>query len=279
MAIENEDEHRPLIELADPGLQRLIAAIDVLPSPPVAVMALNDILARKDAVIDDVASVVEADTAMTAKLLALVNSSFFGLNQSLTDVRGAIAYLGLDTVRNLLTAVELMRAFAAPNAELAQMMNDLHSHSLIVANLARSLMARGPRMHEAFAAGMMHDIGLLAIMSTLPDKFVELCESDAEEADVFGSSHAWLGAYILDLWGLPNSLVQSVLHSHDAYTLVSPTLTSAHAVYVAEQVTNFLDPASSPWETGSLPSHEYLETIGLDAAVTEMASSPNVKPV
>lgn len=279
MDFADQREHQQLIELADPGLQDLIGSIDVLPSPPTAVVSLNDALGRTEVVIEEVVSIIESDTAMTAKLLALVNSSFFGLSQRMTDVRQSVAYLGLDTVRNLLTAMELMRAFSAPTPELAQHMDNLHSHSMIVGNLARSLMARGPHMHESFAAGMMHDIGLLAVLSTLPDKFTELCNSDADEVEVLGTSHAWLGAYILDLWGVPQPLVQSVLHSHDAFTLLSPTLSTAHAVYVAEQLVNAADPFGAPWETGKLPSHEYLETVGLASAVNEFLQTSGAKSV
>src|SRR5262249_27889576 len=124
--------------------------------------------------IDDLAGSIEADAAMTAKLLQLVNSAFFGLSNKITDVRHAMSYLGLETVRNLLTAVELTRGFTAPSVELVQAVESLQTHSLAVAELARTLMQGQRGVHDAFAAGIMHDIGLLALIAHAPEKYLEL---------------------------------------------------------------------------------------------------------
>ncbi len=264
--------------LNSPALRGLLQNIETLPSPPLSVLELNQILARPDASLDDVARVIEADTAMTAKLLQLVNSAFFGLNRRVSNAQHAVSYLGLATVRNLLSAVELVRAFTPPSPELITSIEGMHTHSLAVAEMARSLMSHRHQVHDAFAAGMMHDIGLLAVLSCLPNEFIALREEVTSsgrsvvecELDVLGAPHAQLGAYLLTLWGLPYSLVEAVARSHDAESLPDRTLSPTHAVYVAEQVTNVLAANNTSWEGGVVPSHDYLAELGLDEFVTDI---------
>lgn len=263
--------------LENPSLRAMLGQIDLLPTPPSSVVALNEVMNRQDGSIDEVAKIIEADPAMTAKLLQLVNSAFFGLSHRVTDARHAVTYLGLATVRNLLSAVELVRAFTPANPELVRAVEGIHVHSMAVAEMARTLMAHRHQVHDAFAAGMMHDVGLLALISCAPDRFLALRDEAmasgrplvACESEVLGTTHATLGAYLLNAWGLPHALVEAVARSHDADRIADRTLTPAHAVFVAEQVLNVLGRGGS-MEGGRLPDHEYLSELGVADVVTQM---------
>lgn len=252
------------------SLRSAIGDLDVLPSPPLSVVELNRALSRPDASIDDVAQVIARDPAMTAKLLQLVNSAFFGLRHRVTNAHHAVSYLGLATVRNLLTAVELVRAFTPPSVELVEAVEQIHTHSLSVAERARSLMAHRHGIHDAFAAGMMHEVGLLALISHAPEKFLHVRDeiargrrpADACEIDILGATHAQLGACLLSMWGLPYSLVEAVARSHDADRLQDRTMSPVHAVFIAEQLTNVLG-APCGWEHGRIPDHDYLMDLGI----------------
>jgi HD-like signal output (HDOD) protein len=260
-------------------MRATLGSIDHLPSPPTSVVELNRALARPEASIEEVATVVENDVAMSAKLLQLVNSAFFGLTQRVTNVRQATALLGLTTVRNLLIAVEMVRAFNPREPELTRDVEMINAHSLAVAEATRSLMADRHQMHDAFAAGMMHDIGLLAIMAKHPDRYIELRDAvrsgvplEECETTILGAHHSDIGAYLLGIWGLPHSMVEAVARSHDADSMHDRTMNTAHAVFIAEQIVNMQEHGGASWENPRLPDHDYLFELGVNEYVTKIAS-------
>ncbi len=261
--------------ITNPKLLDLVGSIDVLPSPPASVLEINRLVADPFSSVEAVAEAIRTDSAMSTKLLQLVNSAFFGLSNHVEDVQQAVALLGFDTVRNLLIAVELVRSFNAPSPDLVRVVEDLNAHSFTVAELSRSLMMRRKGAHEAFVGGMMHDIGLLAIIGCAPDRYVAL-QKEVEksgqsvedcELSVLGTTHASIGAYLLGLWGLPFSLVEAVARSHDADQLNDSSITPVHAVFIAERVTNVLGSSNALRESTLLPSEGYYEQLGITETV------------
>lgn len=225
--------------LSNRRLQEMTGRLDVLPSPSSLVQELNHLLLQPDCSIDAVARLVREDVALTAKLLQLVNSAFFGLAQRVTRVEDAVAYLGVSNIRSLVSAVEIFRSVRQDGAEA---MDRLHAHSLAVGHLARHL-ARGTESEsDAFVAGMLHDVGLFVIAAGAPDEFAELMERSKKddvdfnelEQELFGLSHADLGAHLMNLWGLPTTITEAVARHHDAQSLGAGELDACHAVYVAE---------------------------------------------
>lgn len=261
--------------ISEPKLRDLVGSIDVLPSPPSSVIEINRLVADPFSSVEAVAEAIRTDSAMSAKLLQLVNSAFFGLSNHVEDVQQAVALLGFDTVRNLLIAVELVRSFRAPTPALVRAVEELNAHSLTVAELSRSLMMRKKGAHEAFVAGMMHDIGLLALIACAPDRYIDLCTRLEEtgcpleicEEEILGTTHASIGAYLLGLWGLPFELVEAVARSHDADQVNDSVITPVHAVFVAERITNVLGSTNALHESNTLPDGEYLERMGIAETV------------
>lgn len=270
--------------LSDPAVLAIVHTTDILPSPPAGILTLNNLMMNPEASLSDVADVITDDPAMTAKLLQLVNSAYFGLSHRVTTARQAVSLLGFSTVRNLLMAVELMRAFRVPRGELSSAVEDLQDHSLAVANLARTIMGDGAESNDAFTAGMLHDIGMLAVISALPDRFVALRDEvvhgkrpiEESEQSILGTSHAHIGAYLLDQWGLPTNLVEAVARSHDAAHLSSAHLGPVHAVYVAEQILAMLGSKTIFWEQGDVFEEGYLAALGIDDEVTRILTSSRV---
>lgn len=257
--------------LQDPKLRRLVGEVTVLPSPPSVLVALNELLMGPDTSVDAVADVVGQDPAMSAKLLQLVNSAFFGLAQPLTVVREAVAYLGINLVRSLAVAAQAFQSFEAELPEQVFSVDALHRHSLAVAHLTQDLVAPAHR-NDAFAAGLLHDVGLLVLASAMPDRFTEVCarveatgQPMAEvEAGLIGATHADIGAYLLSLWGLPYPIVEAVAYHHSAPDQPHPELDSLHATYVAEAILEQRGDASHSWERSrSVLTPHYVEALGL----------------
>jgi putative nucleotidyltransferase with HDIG domain len=247
--------------LNDPQLQQLLTEIDTLPSPPDAIIQLSAALSAPQVEIPDVARIIESDPGMSAKLLQLINSASFGLHQHMTEIDQVVAYLGLSTVRNVLTAVELLGAFYGMPEEMIPEVEMHRAHAMAVAEFAQRLPRDRQQQHEAFAAGMLHDIGLLALMARAPERYMAVKvevgtgrDFEAAELDVLGVSHATIGANILEEWMLPTALCEAVARSHDA-------------VYVAEQCVN--SRAESPWwEPAADLSTAYVEALGWTESIT-----------
>lgn len=230
--------------LADSELKATLSNITELPRPPQSVLRLNALLDSADSGVDEVAEVVEQDMALTVKLFQLVNSAYYGLSRNIQEVREAIAYLGMNTVRNLAVSIEVFRTVSATSAAFEDEIQELHEHANAVAALARQLVLGREQANEAFVAGLLHDVGLLALISYMPDQYKELKYATEHsrlslwdlELEVIGANHADLGAYLLDLWGLSFPIVEAVARHHDAMDIPQRKMDATHAVCVAGQI-------------------------------------------
>ncbi len=228
--------------LDDERLRRLVGEMDSLPSLPRLYAQLTQVLARPASDADDVAEVVVQDPAMCAKLLQLVNSSFFARGRSLSDVQQAIVRLGIEMVKNLALQCE---AFAAPELRCKDSVLSiqvLQRHSLHVAAVAKRLVDDRAQADDAFMAGLLHDVGKLIMAAKMPEQLtaaVRLAEADAvtgavAEERLLGVSHAEMGAYLLGVWGLPYPIVEAVAnHHHPARIVHQEGVGVREAVYLA----------------------------------------------
>lgn len=207
--------------LADPTLRGLLGGVGTLPSPPRVYAALERALREPNAHSDVVTRIVASDGALTAKVIQLVNSSFFGLTRRILRIEDAVSYLGVNTIRTLVLAHELGQAFepvVAPGFSIER----YQAHALLVAGIARRLSRTPASADEAFMAAMLHDIGKLVLAALRPEYFAACCvEADERalplhvvELERSRFSHAEIGAYMLGLWGFPFSIVEAVAYHH-----------------------------------------------------------------
>ncbi len=199
-----------------------------------------------------VGEIVAKDLAMSAKMLQIVNSAFYGLQRKITDPSEAVLLLGMDTVQSLVLSIQVY-------AELDKVkplyfsMDKLWRHSMAVGHLAKHLtrmVTDDPAMaDEAFTAGLFHDIGKLVLATNLAEPYSGALALAIKrklplwevEAELFGATHAETGAYLLGLWGLPVSVLEaSALHHcplRSVHASFSP-LTAVHVVNAFEYETH-----------------------------------------
>lgn len=255
--------------LSDPELRRTLGQITELPRPPQSILRLNALLDSPDSDVQEIAEVVEQDMALTVKLFQLVNSAYYGLQRNIQDVREAVAYLGMNTVRNLAVSVEVFRSITATSVAHSDAVQELHDHASQVAQMARQLVLVRDQANEAFVAGLLHDVGLLALVSYFPDRFTELQDASTRsglpiweiETEIVGANHADLGAYLLNLWGLPFGVVEAVARHHDAMTLSQRKMDATHAVCIADAIISSQSQGKS--------FREGIDAAGLDTAYLE----------
>ena len=234
--------------LARPQLRRLLGGIDTLPSPPRSFLAINAALSEPDACAASVSQLIEQDAGVSAKMLQLVNSAFFGLSRRVTTVHDAVTFLGLASVRSIVLASELSEGLGSSAPDLAPDVEEINEHSLAVAVAARELVPADKRF-DAFTAGMLHDVGRLAVAASAPGLFRRTRDQaaardvqvDVVEREILEATHADLGAYLLQMWGLPLVLIEPVARHHDADALHDPDPVVA-AVATAEATVGREDP-------------------------------------
>jgi putative nucleotidyltransferase with HDIG domain len=231
--------------LVDDEVRKVIGAIDRLPIVPELYLELKEALKHDEVEARGLGAIIQKDIGMTAKILKLVNSSFFGLRRVISDAQEAVAYLGIDMVRTLVLShsiFEQSRPFQTRHFDIS----DLWQHSMAVASGAKAI-AEGEQLgralaEEAFVGGMLHDVGILVLASNFHDTYDQVADlviservtvSTAEQ-EFFGVTHAEVGAYLLGLWGLPSPILNIVSLHHRVHLQDEGKVTPLIAVHAAD---------------------------------------------
>lgn len=225
-------------------LRDLVGQLDALPSMPTLYRELVSALQTPDASLREIGRIIATDVGMTAQVLRLVNSSYFGLCGKITSAERAVAFLGLATVTSLVLTVGVFRDLDAPVIERLGLAG-LWPHSIAVAmgakRLAQAETKNSAVAEDAFAAGMLHDAGILVLAANVPERYAAVVERahethetlhEAEQREL-GCDHAAIGAYLLSVWGLPNSVIEAVAYHHRPSRCPNrgfSALTAVHAV-------------------------------------------------
>lgn len=222
----------------------MIGGVDALPSPPAVIARLAALLEMPDVDVDQLVDVLSADPAISAKLLQLVNSAFFGVARHVGDIGTAVRYLGIVTVRDLATAVHAFCSMSG-SPSVTALIDAIHAHSMRVAEAAQALLDDEEQAQQAYMAGLLHDVGRLVLAARGGDRYVEVVARARDaarplselEVEAFGASHAEVGGQLLSLWGLPQPIVEVVLGHHDPRDLREP-LDVGDAVHLAEMLSH-----------------------------------------
>jgi len=212
------------------GVIQAVGALRSLPSLPRLYWELTRELASDNGDARSVAAIIEQDMAMTARILQLVNSSFFGLGRRVNAVRDAVGYLGFETVRSLVLQMQAFRAISDICLPSGFSLEKMQNHSLQVGRIAADLLQDKELKRIAFSAALLHDLGSAVLAVSMPKAYQEAQQRaaahdlrllDTEQA-VFGCTHAEVGGHLLSLWGLPLALVEAVAYHHQPALLSRP---------------------------------------------------------
>jgi putative nucleotidyltransferase with HDIG domain len=244
--------------LSSPRLASIVGRVDLLPSTPKAFQEILACVRRPDATLADAAQIIARDVAMTANILKLVNSAFFGARQSITRIDRAVAYLGMDTLGSLVLGHGVFQSNI--NIEIEGFsLEELWQHSLQTALLGKAIAIdqsfSAIKVEEAFLVGLLHDVGKVVFATRAPAVGEAALSRDDALAQM-KSHHAEVGAYLLGLWGFPNSIVEGVAFHHTPSLTADTSLGLAAVTHIADCLAH-----SSPPEFGIEPG--LLERFGL----------------
>lgn len=233
--------------IASERLRVIVTTLPSLPSLPELYVQIVGELNAPDSSTDRIGAVIGRDVAMTAKILQLVNSAFFGLPRKVATPAEAVRMLGVRTIQALVLSTHVFSQFEGPK-EGAALLRSLWEHSLRVGEYTAAICASADTAREARAvaliAGMLHDVGRVILAHNFPERSVEVSRVAREtvsrlldvERDAFGATHCEVGACLLGLWAIPEAVVEAIAFHHE------PALAEPREPFplVAVHVSNYL---------------------------------------
>jgi HD-like signal output (HDOD) protein/CheY-like chemotaxis protein len=251
--------------LGNKMLANIVGSVKDLPVLPRTFMALREKLADPNASVKEVVKLVEQDISISAKILQLVNSAFFGLPREISTLNTAVSYLGIDMLQNLVLSAEVFRVFENSANLPGFSFEELHQHSQLTAKIASHIPVPAAVHSAAVVAGLLHDVGKLVLATRSPKHFARALEGAAEEKrplfaveqELMGVSHAEVGAYLLGIWGLPCPVVEAVAHHHHPERVPQETLDAVAVVHVANYLAH--ENPVRPGAGGDSDSYSYLK--------------------
>ncbi len=264
-------------------IKRLVGSVKDFLSLPEVYYRIRDLLEDPDSDSLELSRVIECDTGLTARLLKMVNSAFYGLPGRIDRVSHALSLLGRQTVSDLILTTLAIRAFAKISTHLVDMSTFWH-HSIYCGLIAKMLAKRCHVLHaeRLFIAGVLHDVGQLVLYRSRPESAAQalaLAEPNDEglyraEQQLFGYTHAAVAAELLKLWTLPTSLQASIAFHHEPERATDFVLETA-IVHLANSIANSVEPGRhieapafctkpQAWQRVGL-SEELIESVLADA--------------
>jgi HD-like signal output (HDOD) protein len=223
----------------DAQIRAVIGRVDKLPTPPSIYVELTGLIRSPTASVSEVARIVASDPAISAKILQLVGSAYFG-GQRTSSIVQAVTLLGVERLRYLSLSASVFGASDhEPIPELS--IQALQSGAARIADLAQALLP-GESRDAAVAAALLRDVGQVVLAQGLTAEYRRVVQHarregvplPAAEAELLGATHADVGACLLGLWGLPEPIVELVRHHHTPDRAPEPLRTAAAAVCFAE---------------------------------------------
>ena len=222
---------------AQKDLNEIAKKIGKLPTLPGVAMQILQAMGRETPNIRELSEIISSDAPLSARVLKMVNSPFYGLSNKITSVHQAMVYLGLNTIKNLALSFSLIKTFEH-KSKLSFDYVQFSKDSLIGAIAAKLITEKVNRQHgeNAFFLGLLQNIGMLILAESMPEKYeeviMEIKSSEGSwhevESKILGINHMEVGHYVTHAWGLPATITVPIGFHH-----------------VPEQLTRFSDDIGS----------------------------------
>lgn len=212
-------------------LEDLIDGTVSIPTIPTVLTEITNIFNSAEGSARDAAAVIERDPAIATRVLRLVNSSFYGLKNPVSNINLACSILGLRVIKNLVVQATVLQTFGGTQSIGGFDATWLWDHSFKTAIACRMLAERSPVANgmpkeDAYTCGLIHDIGKLILIDSQADRFAEALKLSAAggvplakaEGEVFGFNHAHVGGLLANRWKLSPTVQAAVMYHHSPAT-------------------------------------------------------------
>lgn len=202
----------------------IVTKLEELPTLPTIVYELSNVINDPMSSTSDVEKIMANDQSLTTKVLKLVNSAYYAIPGGVSSLDRAIAYIGYDTVHQLVLSASILKALKVENGPSKFDINEFWKHSLGVAVAAETIakFTRHPTPSDLFTCGLVHDMGKVALFSMEPDLVVQIAET--AEADGLSyleaevklevPNHTTIGYLLAQKWTLPSQFMAIIKYHH-----------------------------------------------------------------
>lgn len=257
----------------------LLAKLQDIPTLPMVAMKVNELINNPNSTSAQIADVLKKDQVLVAKILRLVNSSYYAIPGGVTDVQRALAFLGFNTLAQLVLSLSIFTVFKGVDSTEFSML-DFWKHALGTAVcselLAKKLKLKKPE--EAFTCGLLHDIGKLVLNEIDSARLAEIVGEASKskrsfvevekERDLPG--HAYLGEVIATRWGLPQIIRLCIRYHHADVSKMDSILSSAKPLIAIVRLANTICVKNQIGKSGDCSTGEItadmLAPLGLQAS-------------
>ena len=257
-------------------VEELIDSTVSIPTIPTVLNEINAVLASPDGSAKDAAGVIERDPAIATRALRLVNSSFYGLRNPVSNINLGCSILGLQVISNLVVQATVLQTFQTDTGSVLDA-DWLWDHSFKAAVACRMLAERTElagdlSRDDAYTCGLVHDVGKLILLDSQPERYAEAARlSVAQQAplahaerEVFGFDHAHVGGVLARRWKLAQDVQDAVLFHHSRDTDVSRA-PAGLLVQAANSYAHLTSSREGGWRGDAL-EHDALMALGLSEA-------------
>jgi len=264
--------------MSQPSPQRLVSGITQVASLPEIYMKIEMAVGNPKSSSKYLADILSEDTALTARILRLANSSFFSFPGKVTTVSQAVTVIGTRQLRDIVLASSIVGVFKdIPEALIDMKSFWRHSIACGVTSRVISTLRRETNVETSFVSGLLHDIGRLVLYKAKPTEMGQLigkCADSKEllyksEKEFFGFDHALLGGLLLKEWKLPTRLIETTTYHH-APERAKEYIIETATVHVSDIISNALITGSSGEKLIPPLSDKAWKVLGLEDGSIEL---------
>ncbi len=211
--------------MLEPHIENKLESISNLPTIPVIISQVLDMIDNDEANASSLSSIIEQDQTLTAHVLKVANSPFYGFTRKIATIELAIVVLGMNEIKDIVYSLVVRRLFTKVRKSIFDV-NNFWRYSVFCGSCARLLARKfGYRLAgEAFVAGLVHDIGILIIVEYFTKDYLIIkqlveetgCSLVEVENQVLGNNHSQIGAWFGGKWNLPDKLCNAIGDHHNA---------------------------------------------------------------
>jgi putative nucleotidyltransferase with HDIG domain len=258
------------------GFNKLLEKLNDIPTLPIVASKVNELINNPNSSAADIANVLKKDQVLTAKILKLINSPYYSIPGGVTDVQRALAFLGFNTLAQLVLSLSVFSLFPSDgNEEFPLLQFWRHALATAVCSEVIAKRVKYPKPAECFTCGLLHDVGKVVMYQIAKDMMLEVIRYAKENKKSFVEAesaldvpgHAFLGEYIAAKWGLPQVIRSAIRYHHldvrQAATILQSNKPAIHIVALANAlVVEMAIGHSGDYSNGNLQPYMY-EALGL----------------
>jgi len=218
-------------------LNNILSKIDKIPTLPQLATRLMALLDNPETSARDIREIMVKDPGLAGRILKLTNTAYYGATEKVVDLNQAIVILGFKTIRSIALSACVLDIFPESDNEDGFEILDFWKHSFIAAAVCKGVALRRQDIdeEEAFVVGLLHDIGKIALKTYAPEETRQILTLSKEkqisfyaaEEEILETNHAEIGGWLIEKWGLPDHITNTIATHHELEKVEDQLLGSA----------------------------------------------------